>query len=74
MANVKNTVQTIRKTFKEAVDEIVAYESMQKEIIARPPSEEAGRPIEMESMSYGEALAEYSRIILIKRMSEKKKR
>jgi len=73
-AKADNKVQTIRKTFKEAVDDIVVYETMKKEVIARPPSEETGKAIEMVSMSYGEALAEYDRIMMIKKMTEKKRR
>ena len=72
--NAQNKIQTIRKTFKEAIDEIARYETMQKEVIPRAPSEEAGRPIETSTISYGEALAEYNRLMLIKRMAEKKRR
>lgn len=69
MANEK--VEIIRKTFNEAVTEIRMYEQNLKEVVPRAPSEETGRAVEMTTMSYGEALAEIERLLLVKRLGDK---
>ena len=66
-----NKVEMIRKTFNEAVTEIRVYEQNLKEVIPRPPSEESGKPIELTTSNYSEAMAEMDRLQLIKRLAAK---
>ena len=66
-----NKAETIRKTFNEAVTEIKVYEQNLKEVIPRAPSEEGGKPIELTTSTYSEALAEIDRLQLLKRLASK---
>jgi hypothetical protein len=63
--------EVIRKTFNEAVTEIRMYEQNLKEVIPRPPSEESGKPVELTTSTYSEAMAEIDRLQLLKRLAAK---
>jgi len=74
LAMANNRVEMIRKTFNESVSEIRMYEQNLKEVVPRPPSDEAGRAVEMTSMTFGESLAEIDRLLLVKRLGAKGQR
>lgn len=62
-------IQSIHKTFNECVDDITELETKRKDVVAKPPKGEAGRPIEMFTRGYGETAAEIERLELIKKMT-----
>ncbi len=63
-------ISTIRKNFPEMVKEIRQMEMQKKDVIPNIPEAEGGQ-IEIISMDFNEAMAEFNRISLIKRLKKR---
>ena len=65
-------VVSIYKSFEECVKEIIDLESKLKIIPPAQPREEFGQPVKFLSGNYKETLAELRRLMIVKRMCEKR--